>query len=407
MQSLLADRHVALWQHSRRRRLHANPDASLPLPDESGAATDACWCHIGSFSRFVDGVWLQEQSRPPQCGGDGNWIVIDRRTFLLTSASLGAVLYSATLGPLASDALAQASGYAAEIDRLEKRAAELGLLQPRERTVVPSGSIEAFADDKERLLDLIDAGADGGPAERSLTEDAGEVLARMTAEEAQTPKGAKDTEHNSKPIHRAFKFENPAVRKEYRDLFAGCVIDETKRHLVDRDVARLLTESRKAAYKHIEAETGVPWYFVGAIHNLEASFNMTRHLHNGDSLKKRTWQVPAGRPEVWDPPNDWASSAIDALVYEKFTTDAAKKRGWTLEPLLYRLERYNGLGSRRHGIHSPYLWSYSQHYVKGKYVRDGVWDPEAISKQCGAVVLIKALIERGEVEPLKSYDATS
>lgn len=48
-------------------------------------------------------------------------------------------------------------------------------------------------------------------------------------------------------------------------------------------------------------------------------------------------------------------------------------------------------------MRSPYLWSYSNHYSKGKYVRDRVFDPEAVSDQCGAAVLLKALQERGAV----------
>jgi lysozyme family protein len=127
-------------------------------------------------------------------------------------------------------------------------------------------------------------------------------------------------------------------------------------------------------------------------------------LQNGDSLKAKAWQVPAGRPKVWEPPNDWVSSAVDALSYEGFTSASAKRRGWSLEAMLYRFERYNGLGSRKRGINSPYLWSYSNQYAKGKYVRDGVWDGEAVSKQCGAVVLIKALIEEGAIEPPKFYE---
>src|SRR6185295_5007793 len=38
-------------------------------------------------------------------------------------------------------------------------------------------------------------------------------------------------------------------------------------------------------YKDVEAATGVPWYFVGALHMRESSCNFNTHLHNGDSLK--------------------------------------------------------------------------------------------------------------------------
>ena len=58
---------------------------------------------------------------------------------------------------------------------------------------------------------------------------------------------------------------------------------------------------------------------------------------------------------------------------------------------LDRLERYNGLGYRRRGRPSPYLWSYSGHYDKGKYVADGRFDPDAESKQCGGAALTAPL----------------
>ena len=82
----------------------------------------------------------------------------------------------------------------------------------------------------------------------------------------------------------------------------------------------------------------MPWYFIGIIHALEASFNFNGHLHNGDyPLSKRTVSVPANRPEVWNPPSDWESSAEDAIKYEGFVG----QKDWGLERVLYRWETYN------------------------------------------------------------------
>jgi lysozyme family protein len=79
-----------------------------------------------------------------------------------------------------------------------------------------------------------------------------------------------------------------------------------------------------------------------------------------------------------------------------------KDKKWGLAECMYRWERYNGWRSRLlHNINSPYLWSYSNHYSKGKFVRDHVWDANAVSKQPGCGVLLKAMVEMGEVkEPL-------
>jgi lysozyme family protein len=59
------------------------------------------------------------------------------------------------------------------------------------------------------------------------------------------------------------------------------------------------------------------------------------------------------------------------------------------------LELYNGWGYRKIGSVTPYLWSFSNLYVKGKFVRDGVLDPEVISKQTGAAVILKRMLEKG------------
>jgi lysozyme family protein len=46
---------------------------------------------------------------------------------------------------------------------------------------------------------------------------------------------------------------------------------------------------------------------------------------------------------------------------------------------------------RRRGVPTPYLWSYSNLYENGKFVADGRFDPEAVSKQCGAAPMLKAV----------------
>jgi lysozyme family protein len=147
-------------------------------------------------------------------------------------------------------------------------------------------------------------------------------------------------------------------------------------------------------YEALGLQVNVPWYFIGAIHGLESSFNFRAHLHNGDfPLSARTRQVPAGRPLIWGPPSDWESSAKDALKLLGFTGQS----DWSLERMLYRLEAYNGFGYRQRGVPTPYLWCFSSHYDRGKFVSDGKWNPQAQSQQCGAGTVIKALAEAGEV----------
>ena len=75
--------------------------------------------------------------------------------------------------------------------------------------------------------------------------------------------------------------------------------------------------------------------------------------------------------------------------------DLTRSRTGPFAHMLYLLEKYNGFGYRNMGKATPYLWSFSNLYEKGKYVADGRFDPEAVSKQCGAGVMLKALLDQG------------
>jgi lysozyme family protein len=148
--------------------------------------------------------------------------------------------------------------------------------------------------------------------------------------------------------------------------------------------------SKRQDYDAVEAAINVPWYFVGIVHCLEGANNMNVHLHNGDPLTARTIHVPRGRPKDGSPPFAWTASAIDALqlkALEQWTD-------WSIAGTLFQFERFNGFGYRRYGINSPYLWSFSNHYSKGKFVQDGIFNESAISKQCGAAVLLRRMSER-------------
>jgi len=175
---------------------------------------------------------------------------------------------------------------------------------------------------------------------------------------------------------------NETVKNDYNTLF-----DTLKITKFDQEInsykARI--EAGKSRYEIVSKATGIPWYVIGIIHALECSLSFKQHLHNGDPLTARTVQVPAGRPKVGNPPFDWEYSAIDALKYDGLDT----WKDWSVEGTLYKFETFNGTGYRNKGINSPYLWSGSQHYTKGKYGSDGKYDPNLVSKQVGAAVLLK------------------
>lgn len=182
----------------------------------------------------------------------------------------------------------------------------------------------------------------------------------------------------------------PPALQEYSDLFNSCVINPAKTTEINGIVASILLNKNRYQAVSQTLNSKMPWWFVGVIHSMECSLNFGRHLHNGDPLTARTVRVPEGRPMAGSPPFTWEASAIDALRMKLFHLVG----DWSISNMLYLLEKYNGMGYRSHGINTPYLWSRTNHYSKGKYVSDGRFDPEAVSGQVGAAALIKTIQEK-------------
>jgi lysozyme family protein len=181
---------------------------------------------------------------------------------------------------------------------------------------------------------------------------------------------------------------NDSLRNEYQQLFNTCIIPDKNRSDVDACVNRIV--QNKARYQAVSAKIGAPWYFIGILHNMECSCRFDKHLHNGDPLTARTTHVPKGFPKNGNPPFTWEVSAEDSLRLK----DLHKWTDWSVPAILFKMEQYNGFGYRRFGIHSPYLWSFSNHYTKGKFTADGIFDPNAPSKQIGGAVILRRMSER-------------
>lgn len=186
-----------------------------------------------------------------------------------------------------------------------------------------------------------------------------------------------------------------ALRDEYHNLWDSCQIRRERLAAVDALVTRI--KATRPRYETIQTALGVPWSVVAALHALEASLSFRRHLHNGDPLTARTVRVPVGRPAAGEPPFSWEDSAADALTLRRLH----RVSDWTLPGMLYQLEAYNGWGYRLNHpqVKSPYLWCFSNHYTRGKYVSDGRWSDTAVSQQCGAAVLLRRMAERRFISP--------
>jgi lysozyme family protein len=189
------------------------------------------------------------------------------------------------------------------------------------------------------------------------------------------------------------------MKKDYETSFGTCTVKPEKRDEVEAIVTRIM--KNRLAYEELEAASSVPWYVIAVMHNMEAGGRFDRHLHNGDPLTRRTVNVPAARPVAGKPPFTFRQSALDALEYDGLTTWT----NWSVPGILFRIEGFNGFGYRGKGVPTPYLWGGSNHERPGKYVADGKWDPAAQTKQIGAAVLLRRLVDQALVEMPKGPGA--
>jgi lysozyme family protein len=150
----------------------------------------------------------------------------------------------------------------------------------------------------------------------------------------------------------------------------------------------------KDRYETVEKmrRDGVPAPVIFCLHYRESSNSFKAHLHEGSSLLHRTRYVPRGRlPSPNDPPYTWEASAEDAIYTCDRLQGPWRDTKWSLD----KMEAYNGLGYRKLGVPSPYLYAGTTVYEKGKYTSDGHYNSEARDQQLGCVAILKKMKERG------------
>jgi len=141
----------------------------------------------------------------------------------------------------------------------------------------------------------------------------------------------------------------------------------------------------KAIYSDVQRVTKVPWWFIAVVHERESAQNWDASLAQGDPFRQVSIHEPRGR----GPFNSWQEAAIDALVY--CHPYAAKNTDWSVGGTLTLLEEYNGLGYAARHLPSPYVWSGTDQYISGKFIRDHVFDPDKIDVQMGCAGLLLAM----------------
>jgi lysozyme family protein len=133
---------------------------------------------------------------------------------------------------------------------------------------------------------------------------------------------------------------------------------------------------------------------LAAMHWREGSGSMTKSIANGNSItsyvRKDGLDSAGSSSNSYAPTDNWvdhSTEVIEHKLIQKYGS-GAKQKDFTQNAQFYDFaERFNGMGYRQKGVASPYVWSGTDQYSGGKYVKDGVYDPNYRDQQLGVAVL--------------------
>lgn len=201
-------------------------------------------------------------------------------------------------------------------------------------------------------------------------------------------------------VNQASEVEHPETPKtsqpdrggtstpDFDYLWSICQVDQERITEISNVCFKI--KQNKHRYLEVQIATGVPWFLIAALHYREASLNFNTVLHNGEKLddvnRRGTTWVPKGRGKGknWT----WEDAAIDALIYDK----VHKADLSSIPKCLKKAEAYNGMGYRKTGEYSPYVWAGTNiHDETGKYVADGKFSKTAQERQLGVAAILKGL----------------
>ena len=160
----------------------------------------------------------------------------------------------------------------------------------------------------------------------------------------------------------------------------ACQVTQNLIPMLDGVAHRLI--GAKSRYVTVANITNVPWPIIAVIHQRESSQSWAASLAQGDPWSQVSVHVPRGR----GPFQSWEAAAEDALM--NCAPYASRWEDWSIGGSLTLLEEYNGLGYAARGVPSPYVWASTNQYVRGKYIADGHYDPNAIDHQLGCAGLL-------------------
>jgi lysozyme family protein len=150
----------------------------------------------------------------------------------------------------------------------------------------------------------------------------------------------------------------------------------------------------KDRYLAVANEVGLPPELIAALHWRESTGKFSTYMHQGDPLGRRPRHHPTNIPTFYK----WEDSAIHAFGQKALLRDDLRltENSTDLAALVTYAEYYNGLGYYNRRIPSPYVFSGTDQYNRGKYVSDGKYSRLTRDGQLGVVTMIQAIRDSGE-----------
>lgn len=188
--------------------------------------------------------------------------------------------------------------------------------------------------------------------------------------------------------------DHPYVKlgPEYSDEWATMVVKSPNTAMAAAN--RLLLN--RVVYEAAAAETGTPAIWLMATNERESGGKLSAYFGNGEPLSRVTRLVPRNRGPFM-PPDAWVHGVKDALHLDG--VDQVKE--WTIQRAIFEHHLWNGWGPEAHGRRSGYTTAGTNWYNGGKYIADGVWDPNAWDQQLGTMPLMWAI---GKIAPELALD---
>ncbi|MCK1718859.1 hypothetical protein [Bradyrhizobium sp. 141] len=205
-----------------------------------------------------------------------------------------------------------------------------------------------------------------------------------------------------------------ALKLKNGSRWAAMHVDPKRVPAFDVTARRLLDLGARARFIGVqerlrqEGYKPVPWWFIAVVSVREYGGPPTwnKQLAQGQRLDQVSTIVPAGRGPFLSHPGDftprpgdvkpgndaWTRGCLDALI--DCAPHAAKWSDWSPGGTMTLFEMYNGLGyaAMKPPQPSAYVWSGSDQYVSGKYVRDHVYDPDEVDVQLGCAPLLARMM---------------